>query len=138
MAKKTAGAFDIRNIIAMLIGIYGVVLVFLGLFSADDHELDKADGLNINLWAGLVMVAVAAALVAWSLIRPVVIPPDAELEAGKDGPAGSAPEGGEKTVPDEAPQADADTPEITAHGGVENISTSGASVVPPPDDQKGS
>ncbi|WP_071606358.1 hypothetical protein [Luteipulveratus halotolerans] len=87
MSKKTAGAFDIRNIIAMLIGIYGVVLVGMGFFSADQHELDKADGMNINLWAGFVMVVVAALLFLWSLLRPVVIPPEAEQATdGPDGP----------------------------------------------------
>ena len=54
--KKTAGAFDIRMIIAMLIGLYGVVLVVTGLFATSDADLDKADGFNINLWAGLGMV----------------------------------------------------------------------------------
>ena len=54
--KHTAGAFDIRTIIGGLIGIYGVVLVLMGLFNATDEELAKADGININLWAGLGML----------------------------------------------------------------------------------
>ena len=32
-AKQAAGAFDVRNVIAALIGFYGVVLVLMGLFS---------------------------------------------------------------------------------------------------------
>jgi drug/metabolite transporter (DMT)-like permease len=71
--KKTAGAFDIRVIIAMLIGLYGVVLVVTGLFATSDADLDKADGFNINLWAGLGMVIVAAAFVVWSRVRPIVV-----------------------------------------------------------------
>ena len=41
-AKKTAGAFDIRNIIGSLLGIYGVILLLAGLFA--DPELEKTGG----------------------------------------------------------------------------------------------
>jgi hypothetical protein len=79
--KKTAGAFDIRVIIAMLIGLYGVVLVVTGLFATSDADLEKADGININLWAGLGMVAVSAVFVVWSRVRPIVVAvPDDEQE----------------------------------------------------------
>lgn len=84
MTKRTAGAFDIRNIIAMLLGAYGVVLVVLGFVSADDHELEKADGLNINLWGGAGMLVVAAAMVTWSMVKPVVVPDDVETVDGND------------------------------------------------------
>jgi hypothetical protein len=69
-----AGAFDIRTFIAMLIGIYGVILVIAGLIGPSDAELRKADDLNINLWAGLGMVVVAAAFLLWARLRPVVVP----------------------------------------------------------------
>ena len=69
-----AGAFDIRTFIAMLIGIYGVVLVVMGLFFTSDEELAKADDLNINLWAGLGMVVLAALFRAWAIWKPVVVP----------------------------------------------------------------
>ena len=71
--KKTAGAFDIRLIIAMLIGLYGVVLVITGLVATSDADLDKADGVNINLWAGLGMAAVAALFAVWARLRPIVV-----------------------------------------------------------------
>ena len=73
-APHRAGAFDIRMFIAMLIGIYGIVLVIYGLIGPSDADLKKADGLNINLWAGLGMVVVSAAFVLWSRLRPVVVP----------------------------------------------------------------
>lgn len=76
-AKRTAGAFDIRNIIGGLIGIYGIVLVITGIVSRSEHDLAKADGFNINLWAGIAMVAVAVAFISWSVLRPVVVPPEA-------------------------------------------------------------
>ena len=71
-----AGAFDIRTFIALLIGIYGVVLVATGLFGTSDEALAKADGLNVNLWAGLGMVVVAALFQIWARARPVVVPDD--------------------------------------------------------------
>jgi len=82
-AKKTeaphkAGAFDIRNFIAMLIGIYGIVLVIAGLIGPNEADLEKADGLNINLWAGIGMVVVAAGFLLWARLRPVVVPEDPE------------------------------------------------------------
>jgi hypothetical protein len=71
-----AGAFDIRTFIAMLIGLYGVVLVLTGLLGTSDADLARAGGLNINLWAGLGMVVVAAAFLVWARMRPVVVPAD--------------------------------------------------------------
>ena len=76
--KKTVGVFDIRFIIGGLIGLYGVILTFLGLFNASDVELARGDGLNINLWAGLGMLVVGAAFILWARLRPVVVPDDVE------------------------------------------------------------
>ncbi|TCO45063.1 hypothetical protein EV646_109238 [Kribbella antiqua] len=71
--KKKAGAFDIRVVIATLIGIYGLVLTILGII-ADPKEVDKAAGININLWGGIAMLAFAALFVAWARLRPIVVP----------------------------------------------------------------
>ena len=71
---RKAGAFDIRTFIAMLIGIYGLVLVVMGIIHTSDTDLAKADGLNINLWAGLGMVLAAVLFQAWALWRTVVVP----------------------------------------------------------------
>jgi hypothetical protein len=81
--RHRAGAFDVRNFIAMLIGTYGVVLVAMGLFSTSTTDLDRAGGLNINLWAGLGMLLVAAAFVAWARLRPVLVP-DVDDEDDED------------------------------------------------------
>ena len=80
-----AGAFDIRSFIALLIGIYGVVLALMGLFATGEQELARADGLNINLWAGLGMVVVAAGFQAWAMMRPVVVPEHFETREDTDG-----------------------------------------------------
>ena len=80
-----AGLFDIRVIIGALIGIYGIVLTLMGLFGSHAVK-SKADGVNVNLWAGLVMIVVAVVFAAWARLRPVVVPP--EHEVADDRPAG--------------------------------------------------
>jgi hypothetical protein len=76
-----AGAFDIRTFIALLIGVYGVVLVVTGLVGTSEEELARAGGVNVNLWAGLGMVVFAACFAAWARLRPVVVP-DHQEEGG--------------------------------------------------------
>ena len=84
--QHTAGALDIRNIIGGLIGLYGVILVFMGIFG--DKELDKTGGVNANLWAGLAMAAVGVLFLAWARWRPVVVPehdPAQDSQDSRDG-----------------------------------------------------
>ena len=73
-ASHRAGAFDIRNFIAMLIGIYGVILVIYGIIGSNDTQLAKSDNVNINLWAGLGMLVVGIGFFVWAKVRPVVVP----------------------------------------------------------------
>ena len=77
-SKRTVGIFDIRFIIGGLIGLYGVILTLLGLFGASDKELARGDGLNINLWAGLGMLAVGVSFIVWARLRPVIVPEDVD------------------------------------------------------------
>jgi hypothetical protein len=79
--KKAAGAFDVRNVIAALIGLYGVVLVVVGLVDSDDEALAKTDGWNANLWVGLAMIVFALVFALWSRLRPIVV---ASPETGED------------------------------------------------------
>ncbi|MEO6789598.1 MAG: hypothetical protein ABI249_10265 [Ornithinibacter sp.] len=72
--KHTAGAFDIRNIIGLLLTIYGVILTLMGLF-ADPAEA-KTGGINANLYAGLGLLVVGLGFMAWAKLRPVVVPED--------------------------------------------------------------
>ncbi|MGC4944404.1 hypothetical protein [Kribbella sp. DT2] len=81
--KQKAGAFDIRVVIALLIGVYGVVLTILGII-ADPAEVDKADGLNINLWGGIAMLVFAAIFVTWSRLRPIVVPAEPAEESAAE------------------------------------------------------
>jgi hypothetical protein len=74
--KKTAGAFDVRNIIGALLAIYGVVLLLAGLFL--DPETDKTGGVNANLWTGLALTAVGAGFLLWARVKPIIVPDHVE------------------------------------------------------------
>ncbi|MDT0214063.1 hypothetical protein Q9R29_09205 [Rothia sp. ARF10] len=74
--KKTAGAFDIRNFIGMLLGLYGIILTLMGLLG--DKELDKTGGVNANLWTGLALLVVSAVFIMWARLRPTVVPDHVE------------------------------------------------------------
>ena len=62
--------FDLRMVIGGLLVLYGVALTVLGLVAADDARA-KAAGININLWAGLAILASGAVFLAWALLRPL-------------------------------------------------------------------
>lgn len=87
LRRHTAGAFDIRNFIGGLIGIYGVILTVLGIFG--DKAYDKTGGINANLWAGLVMLLVAAGFMTWARLRPILVPD--HVEPVDDDPTRPAP-----------------------------------------------
>ncbi len=80
--RHQAGWFDIRNVIGLLLLIYGVVLLVLGVFNASDDQLARADGVNANLWAGIGILAVGTFFVTWAKVRPIVVD-DAQVERDK-------------------------------------------------------
>ena len=83
-STRTAGLFDIRVIIGALLALYGVILTLLGMFAVSDADLDRGDGLNINLWAGLGMLVVGIGFIVWTRLRPIVVPADPEKPAAND------------------------------------------------------
>ena len=86
--KHTAGAFDIRNIIGLLLTIYGAILTLMGLFA--DPEEAKTGGINANLYAGLGLLVVGLGFMAWARLRPVIVPED--VPHVEDDPTQPAPE----------------------------------------------
>jgi hypothetical protein len=87
--RHTAGAFDVRNVIAALVGSYGIILVVLGLVADDATQKAKTGGVDANLWAGIVMLVVALAFALWTRLRPVVVDPGAALDGEDESPPGS-------------------------------------------------
>ncbi|MBW8729795.1 MAG: hypothetical protein JF622_02085 [Terrabacter sp.] len=85
--KHTAGAFDIRNFIGALLGLYGLILLVMGIFG--DQALQKTGGVNANLWAGIVLLLMSAFFFVWARIKPIVVP--AHVEPVDDDPVRPAP-----------------------------------------------
>jgi hypothetical protein len=67
---RAANLFDIRRIIGGLFVLYGITLTVLGL-GASDEDLKRADGVNVNLLVGIVLLVMAACFIAWALWRPL-------------------------------------------------------------------
>jgi hypothetical protein len=82
-AMRAANLFDLRRIIAGVFGVWGVLLVILGL-TESDAEIEKAAGVNINLWAGLGMLAISLVFAVWAFTRPLG---EALQEAEEDDPS---------------------------------------------------
>jgi len=82
-ARNRFAVFDIRLVIALLIGIYGAVITVMGVAVTSDEDIERSAGVNINLWAGLGMLAVAAAFVLWTVLRPLQVSEEKE-ETGAD------------------------------------------------------
>jgi hypothetical protein len=76
---RTAGAFDIRVIIAALFLIYGLVLTIMGA-SASSAVVAKSAEININLFAGIGMLVFAGLFALWARLRPIVVPAESTGE----------------------------------------------------------
>jgi hypothetical protein len=60
---------EIRVIIGGLFLLYGVIVSVAGLLDSQP-EIDKAQGVNINLWTGLGMLVFGLVFLAWAYARP--------------------------------------------------------------------
>lgn len=85
--KKTAGVFDIRNVIGALLVVYGIVLLIVVAVVRNEARGDKQD----NLWAGLAMLVVGIVFLAWAKLRPIVV---AEKPAPRGDEGGLPPKSG--------------------------------------------
>ena len=87
---------DIRRIIAGLLGVYGVILLVAGIVGSSESK-NKAAGVNINLWAGIVLLLMATFFLVWALTRPL----SDELDAAEA--EGSTTAGADRTTERERP-----------------------------------
>jgi uncharacterized membrane protein HdeD (DUF308 family) len=78
---KKVSLFDVRTIVGALMFLYGVILI-LASFATSDADKAKADGINANLWVGLVLLVFGALMLFWAFSRPIVVDKE-ELEADK-------------------------------------------------------
>ena len=70
----SAGAFDIRSIIGGLLGLYGLILLVVGLWFTEASDKVKADGENLNLMVGIGLLVFAALMILWVVLRPLKVP----------------------------------------------------------------
>src|SRR3954468_18417890 len=68
-AETLAKIFDLRTFIGSLFVVFGVIVTIRG-FTASRADIAKAAGINLSLWAGLIMLATGVIFVAWTLISP--------------------------------------------------------------------
>ncbi|MEV7071208.1 hypothetical protein ACIQJT_36450 [Streptomyces sp. NPDC091972] len=81
-AKSATAAriFDLRRIIGGLFVLYGIIVTIAGI-NPSDSSLDKSEGVNINLWTGLGMLALGIFFLIWQKLKPVVpVPVDEETD----------------------------------------------------------
>jgi hypothetical protein len=91
--ERAANLFDLRRIIGGVFVAWGVLLTVLGIFDTDE-EIEKAAGVNINLWAGLGMLVVGLLFLLWAFTRPLGEElREAEPGEHKTSPQAAAPHG---------------------------------------------
>jgi xanthine/uracil/vitamin C permease (AzgA family) len=92
---RLAKLFDLRSFIGALFTIFGVLVTIPGLV-ASQATINKAAGINLALWVGLVMLVMGLFFLAWVLLKPPAPITAAEAEAtrkarekfGTDAPGG--------------------------------------------------
>jgi hypothetical protein len=84
--RRSAAArlFDVRRVIGGLFVVYGLIVTAIGAFDSP-AEVAKAQGVRINLWMGLAMLALGALFLAWQWWRPAEAP-EAPADVADDGP----------------------------------------------------
>ncbi len=90
--KKVSSAarlFDVRRVIGGLFLVYGVIVTLMGIFESKS-ELDKAQGVRINLWMGLGMLALGVLMLVWLRLNPAKAPDISEVRGSDIGPDASA------------------------------------------------
>lgn len=84
LEQKSATAariFDLRRIIGGLFVLYGVIVTIVGVTDSQ-AAIDKAQGVNINLWTGIGMLLLGIFFLVWLWLRPTTASPLPEEEQG--------------------------------------------------------
>jgi hypothetical membrane protein len=82
-SAKAAKLFDVRRVIGGLFVVYGVIVTLIGVFDSPS-EIDKAQGVRINLWMGLAMLVLGGLMLLWLRLNPP--PPAATTPAEEERP----------------------------------------------------
>lgn len=79
---RLAKLFDLRSFIGALFVIFGVLVTIAGL-AASQATINKAAGINLGLWVGLIMLVIGVFFIAWILLKPPAPITTAEAEAAR-------------------------------------------------------
>ena len=86
--SAAARLFDVRRVIGGLFVVYGVIVTLRGIFDGK-ADIDKAQGVRINLWMGLGMLVLGLLFLLWLRLNPPPAPdlrtPQEDAEAGPQG-----------------------------------------------------
>lgn len=66
-----AGIFDIRSVIGLLLGVYGVILLGMGIFA--DPQFEKTGNVNANLIAGIALLVIGIGFEVWAKLSPTIV-----------------------------------------------------------------
>jgi hypothetical protein len=72
-SRSAARLFDVRNVIGGLFTVYGVIITIVGLLDTRS-EIDKAQGVRINLWLGLALLGLGLLFLLWRALSPPDVP----------------------------------------------------------------
>ncbi|MFF9087278.1 hypothetical protein ACF1BE_12815 [Streptomyces sp. NPDC014991] len=80
-SATAARIFDLRRIIGGLFVVYGIIVTITGITDSQ-AAIDKAGGVNINLWTGIGMLLLGIFFLGWLKLRPTPppVPPEGEPE----------------------------------------------------------
>ncbi|MBU2666522.1 hypothetical protein KOI35_23730 [Actinoplanes bogorensis] len=84
--SAAARLFDVRRVIGGLFVVYGVIVTLIGLFDSQ-AEIDKAEGVRINLWMGIGMLVLGLLFLLWLRLNPPKTPDASEITPEDDRPA---------------------------------------------------
>jgi hypothetical protein len=79
MERKLARLFDVRRVIGGLFVVYGVIVTVIGLFDGPS-DLEKAQGVRINLWMGIGMLVLGLLMLLWLRLNPPAEPSGKESD----------------------------------------------------------
>ena len=68
-SATAARIFDLRRIIGGLFVLYGIIVTITGITDSQ-AAIDKAQGVNINLWTGIGMLVLGVFFLVWLKLRP--------------------------------------------------------------------
>lgn len=79
---RLAKLFDLRTFIGALFTIFGILVTIPGI-AASQATINKAAGINLGLWVGVIMLVIGVFFLSWVLFKPPAPVTTAEAEAAR-------------------------------------------------------